>query len=83
MPENDPRAIQLYVRACELDHWQACADIGIPMNNSEERAPDGRALLARGCEGGHAVSCNYLAASHQQGLGGPVDLAAAARALIG
>lgn len=79
IPENDARAVDLHVRACELDHGEACVEVGVPMLNYGPRAAEGRALLVRGCKGGHAVSCSFLAASYQQGLGGPVDLVAAAR----
>lgn len=79
VPEDDPRAIALFVRACELGHWPACG-IGGPMIESQSRAAEGRVLLARGCEGGHAQSCNNLAVAYERGLGGAVDLPASSRA---
>ena len=38
-----------------------------------ERTAEGRALLARGCEGGHVLACQDLAVASQRGSGGPVD----------
>ncbi len=74
-PRDVSRAVTLGIRACDLEFWQGCRNLGVAWVAVEDpaTAARGRALLSRACEGGSPSGCHALGMSLLGGQGGAVD----------
>ncbi len=78
---KDPkRALELFDKACGLEHGGGCSDLGIALLSSEAGAPDPKRAAAsfeRACKLGEANGCFNLANLYYDGVGVDADKAQA------
>lgn len=76
--QNRGAALQLWLRACKMRDYQACANAGVMVVHGQggaNRNPAaGRTLFERGCTDTVKVGCTNLAGMLELGFGGAKDL---------